>query len=1533
MSNTIKLKRGSGSDPSASDLSIGELAIRTDSGKIFTKKDNGNVAEISGGGISDGNKGDITVSSGGDSFLINSGIIDNANIASNAAIAGTKISPNFGSQAITGTTGTFTGGTLTLGTADSSSAHINSFELMTFNIDTDNDDTNRYFAFYKNGASGSGTELFKIEETGNITATGAILANNGFVAKASTEPQIVIQDSDTGNTGNAAETSIQFRDGGSNLQGQIGFHDVNTSHLFIDTASTSQDILCRVGGSATQLRVDNAGVDVVGNITATGTEHKFTSGTSGDCKLIIEADTDNNNEGDNPLLAFRQDGGIDVSAIGHNFSGSSSVAGNELFISNSVTNGGIVFYTGNSNGYTNGTERLRIATGGQVDIAGNLVVNNFTRSTNGYGVGSTTVISQSRELQNVTLNSSSVTATTQSAGNNTTRVATTAFVSTAIANLVDSAPGTLNTLNELAAALGDDANFSTTVTNSIATKLPLAGGTLTGNLTISNTEPKIFLTDTNNNDDFSIQNQNGYFAVKDESDGQNRLVIHPDGTAVIGGNLDVGAGIDVTGNVIASGNITANNGTVTVSGSAPKITFTETNDNPDYKLEANGGNLAIIDTTNSATRFSVSLSGVSVTGNITVSGTVDGRDVATDGSKLDGIESNATADQTASEILTLLKTVDGSGSGLDADTLDGIGSGSFIRSDVSDTVSGATKFSNHGLELSGHWFNKYFDAANAQNYIHLYPAATSDRGTNASTTDIRAWTGSTFKVLQIKGDSNDITWGGSKLWTAANDGSGSGLDSDLLDGVQGSSYLRSDSTDTATGALTLTRELTFSSDDDGIFLFGGGRFYKKSGSGVTIRLHDANTPLKIENNSGTFLGNVFHSGNDGAGSGLDSDLLDGQEGSYYRNAGNLNAGTLLAARLGTASASEAGISVVGNFGQWQGHTTYNNFNTEPAYWGWNFVHGNTNAPNTTSSQWYRCRLSLGSEYGKGSDSGDYSLEMALPRSSHASAGVLHIRTIENGTEGSWTVAGSNASLITTGTLPAARLPNHSASLLTSGTIPAARVPTLNQNTTGNAATASDAALLDGLDSSQFLRSDASDSMVGNFTLDGNFNMSSGHVINHNNTASRDKIRVWNSSAYAIGMDNAMSFGGLNDYAMTFQMNSEADRGWVFLDNSHSDAQGAMSLTTNGKLAVAHSIRLGYGESDTTTPGATYRLDVSGNANISGNIVCSGTIDGADVASMNSKLSGIESGATADQTASEILTLIKTVDGSGSGLDADTLDGISSASFLRSDASDNASENITFADQKGIRLSHTNQTDTNDGVISSGRFGTGLNIVGTQTTSGTGRQVRIWGDVITDSGSKFWNASNDGPGSGLDSDTVDGIQGASLLRSDAADTATGDITFSGGAGAATIAANSDIRFTNGSWTGNTTAAKIQLHSNYLYISGGSNGIIFRENGTNRWQIDGSGHLRPETDSTYNLGSNSVRVANGYFDTLYGDGSNLTGISAGATGGGSDEVFYENDQTVTTNYTITNGKNAMAAGPITINSGVTVTVGSGETLTIV
>lgn len=59
----------------------------------------------------------------------------------------------------------------------------------------------------------------------------------------------------------------------------------------------------------------------------------------------------------------------------------------------------------------------------------------------------------------------------------------------------------------------------------------------------------------------------------------------------------------------------------------------------------------------------------------------------------------------------------------------------------------------------------------------------------------------------------------------------------------------------------------------------------------------------------------------------------------------------------------------------------------------------------------------------------------------------------------------------------------------------------------------------------------------------------------------------------------------------------------------------------------------------------------------------------------------------------------------------------------------------------------------------------------------------------------------------------------------------------------------------------------------------------------------------------------------------------GVAGGAVGGSTDQVFWENDQAVTTSYAITNGKNAGSFGPITINSGVTVTVGSGETWSVV
>lgn len=76
--------------------------------------------------------------------------------------------------------------------------------------------------------------------------------------------------------------------------------------------------------------------------------------------------------------------------------------------------------------------------------------------------------------------------------------------------------------------------------------------------------------------------------------------------------------------------------------------------------------------------------------------------------------------------------------------------------------------------------------------------------------------------------------------------------------------------------------------------------------------------------------------------------------------------------------------------------------------------------------------------------------------------------------------------------------------------------------------------------------------------------------------------------------------------------------------------------------------------------------------------------------------------------------------------------------------------------------------------------------------------------------------------------------------------------------------------------------------------------------------------------YNTETNGFE---GYNGTAWGS------IGGGATGGGGDEVFVENDQVVSQDYTIPSGKNAMSTGPVTINSGVTVTISSGARYVVI
>jgi hypothetical protein len=124
------------------------------------------------------------------------------------------------------------------------------------------------------------------------------------------------------------------------------------------------------------------------------------------------------------------------------------------------------------------------------NVTGNVtgdLTGNVTGNVTGNLTGNVTASSGSSSFNDVVINGTlnmnagtTATITNLTSPTNANDAATKGYVDTAVANLVDAAPGALDTLNELAAAINDDANFSTTITNSIATKLPLAGGTMSG---------------------------------------------------------------------------------------------------------------------------------------------------------------------------------------------------------------------------------------------------------------------------------------------------------------------------------------------------------------------------------------------------------------------------------------------------------------------------------------------------------------------------------------------------------------------------------------------------------------------------------------------------------------------------------------------------------------------------------------------------------------------------------------------------------------------------------------------------------------------------------------------------------------------------------------------------------------------------------------------------------------------------------------------------------------------------------------------
>jgi hypothetical protein len=164
----------------------------------------------------------------------------------------------------------------------------------------------------------------------------------------------------------------------------------------------------------------------------------------------------------------------------------------------------------------------------------------------------------------------------------------TAYADTAVTNLVDNSPAALNTLNELAAALGDDASFSTTVTNSIAAKLPLAGGAVTGNVTFGDGNKAIFGAGS----DLQIYHDGSHSYIEDAGTGSIKIKVGDFRVEnASGNNLIKGVGDVATLHHAGSAKLATTATGIDVTGGLELVTTASTA-KPNALRISNAGNLA-----------------------------------------------------------------------------------------------------------------------------------------------------------------------------------------------------------------------------------------------------------------------------------------------------------------------------------------------------------------------------------------------------------------------------------------------------------------------------------------------------------------------------------------------------------------------------------------------------------------------------------------------------------------------------------------------------------------------------------------------------------------------------------------------------------------------------------------------------------------------------------------------------------------------------------------------------------------------------
>ena len=312
------------------------------------------------------NNGDITTTRSGTARLK----VDNAGVD----VTGTLD--------VTGVT-TIAGGILNIGTADTSSGHINAKEAMTFNIDSDNDDTNRSFKWYKDGSSGSGSQLLALDESGTLTLGGqanlqggvAVTGNITSTGSATVTQTVSIE-------GNSPTLNLTDSDHNSDYKLNVN------AGLFQIRDATNDAYRIKIASDGTvdigQNLNANGGIDVTGNVTVTGTvdgvdiaafktafDEAFPSGT----KMLFQQTSA-------PTGWTKVTSGVDNKAL-RVVSGAAGSGGTNQF-SNTFASVGITANAGNATAGGNVTVANATVTGNvsidSVSTSGN--VNSHTLSSN-----------------------------------------------------------------------------------------------------------------------------------------------------------------------------------------------------------------------------------------------------------------------------------------------------------------------------------------------------------------------------------------------------------------------------------------------------------------------------------------------------------------------------------------------------------------------------------------------------------------------------------------------------------------------------------------------------------------------------------------------------------------------------------------------------------------------------------------------------------------------------------------------------------------------------------------------------------------------------------------------------------------------------------------------------------------------------------------------------------------------------------------------------------------------------------------------